>query len=247
MTSIVLQYRPYNIFPLRKIEKNMPSCWDELSPRQLQAIPLFRRGLLSETRMLQIFLGVKRTIARRIGAFQALLITNELSFLNKPSAVSYFAVGKISGFRAPADKLKNVNFGQFIFADTYFQSYLEGNTDDLNRFIACFYTDRVGFNENSIENKAKIIRAASIFRREAIAVNYALVREWLSNCYPFVFEHPYEGQKKQKSAGWVAIFDQIVGDDIVNSDSYAAKPVNEMLRFMNKQRKEYLYNGRNLR
>lgn len=246
MTSITIEYKPLSFLPRRTASFNMPSDWNELTRAQIAAIPLLRRGMLSAKKVLRIFSDIKRSVLRKIDSYSISILLNELGFLNTPGATSTFLIKKLGAFKAPDDKMRNVSFGQFMYADTYFQSYIDGKTDDLSRFVACLYVNGKGFKEKSINANASIIKTISPVKLEAIAVNYTLIREWLAASYPYVFSRS-EGRKKKNSPGWVALFDQVVGTDIVNSDKYARKPVNEMLRFLNNQQKEYYRNGRNIR
>jgi hypothetical protein len=157
--------------------------------------------------------------------------------------MSKFVIKKILYFKAPANQLKNITFGAFIFGDTYYQNYISGKKEDLNRFIACFYYNKSGFKEKDIELNARIISLADISVREAIAINYALIREWLAKAYPFVFQKAESGKKQEKSTGWVGVFDAIVGDDIANQEKYEEKPLSSILRYLNRKTKEYCKNG----
>ena len=139
--------------------------------------------------------------------------------------------------------LKDVTFGQFIFADSYYQSYLNGNTADLNRFIACLYTTKKGFSEKTIDHNALIIKSCDVRKREAIGINYALIREWLAAEYPYVFQH---STTSTKNTGWVAVFDYLVGDDIANHQQYANSPLSLVLRKLNHKTKESYRHGSNI-
>lgn len=243
MITVELEYRPFAFIPLvRRVEKRLPSRWSEMKPDQIIAIPSLQRDLLDDRKILQIFLGIKRSIAKRIDNYQILHILRNLKYIREPEPLGSFVIKKIMGFNAPDDNLKGITFGAFIFADTYYQNYLGGKREDLARFIACLYTDRKGFNEKLIERHAKIIRGAGFTTCEAIAINYALVREWLARAYPYVFQKVEQG-KADKSKGWVGIFDMLVENDLGNQDKYAQLPVSTVLRYLNNRTKNYYKNG----
>lgn len=249
MNQLTLQYNPFNLLPARTINVQIPSSWSDLSARQLQFIPLIRRGLVSSKAVIRRFFGLKRSIVKRMGAYQRYQLIQQLEFINSPEPVSSFKIRRLGTFIAPADKLKNVTFGQFIYADTFFSRYMQGEKDMLNNFIACMYL-RKSFSEKNVERDARIIALLPLALRESISINYILIREWLAVSYPYVFEKPVQtsGKKKiNKISSWIPVFDNLVGSDIVNSDRYAERPVNEIFRYLNKQRKDYLINGRNVR
>ena len=243
MIPVTLEYKIGN-FIWWKLNRKLPARWSELTPRQMAAIPALQKEELDDTDILEIFLGLKRKIGRRIDSFQRYCILRNLRFIAKPEPLTSFLIGSVAGFNAPARNLQGVTFGTFIFGDTYFQNYINGKEDDLDRFIACYYTDESGFSDKSIEVNAAIIRRADYNTRKAIAINYTLIREWFARAYPYVFRKPEEGSRKKMSTKtWVEIFDLIVGDDVVNEDKYAQKPLSTMLRFMNRKTKEYYKNG----
>jgi hypothetical protein len=244
MIPIAIEYKPLWFLPwIRRIDTKLPARWSELSQKQITAIPDLNRGKLSEPKLLQIFLGISRSIARKIDSYQAHCILRNLKYIQEPDAYGSFVVKNIAGFTAPDAQLKGINFGAFIYGDTYYQNYLAGKREDLCRFIACFYYDRRGFDEKLIETHAKIIRASDTAKLEAIAINYALIREWLARAYPYVFQKAEPGQKKTQGKGWVAVFDMVVADDLVNQERYALQPVNTVLRYLNRKTKEYYKNG----
>jgi hypothetical protein len=246
MIVITLEYKPYGFFGKKRFNKELPARWAEMTPNQLAVIPDMRRGILDETKLLNIFLGIRKSLIKRIDSYQRYCILKELQFINKPEAYEKFIISKILWYKAPAPFLKDITFGAFMFGDTYYQNYLSGTTGDLNRFIACFYYDKKGFNEKYIEDNAFKIGLIDLKTREAIAINYALIREWLAKAYPFVFEQGHIRYKAEKSRGWVGVFDAIVADDISNSEKYAEKPLSTILRYLNRKTKEYYKHGSNV-
>jgi hypothetical protein len=247
MTGITLEYKPFGFLWRRKIEAKMPESWSEMTAKQIIAIPVFNRGALDDFKLLHIFLGIRRSIAKRIDSYQRFCIIRNLKFIARPEPIGYFIIKKIIGFKAPGKYLKGITFGAFIFGDTYYQNYIEGKAEDLDRFIACFYYNRFGFKDKDIDRNARIIRLDDISKRQAIAVNYGLIREWLAQSYPYVFQKAEEGQKTDNTKGWVTVFDAVVGDDIVNQEKYAEKPLSHMLRYLNRKTKESYKNGRKVR
>jgi hypothetical protein len=70
------------------------------------------------------------------------------------------------------------------------------------------------------------------------------VREWLSDVYPLIFiksdndEIGKKLKKRQPVNSWIKIFENLVGDDIVNHDNYANMPIHNIFRFMTAKIKE---------
>jgi hypothetical protein len=247
MTGITIEYKPFGFLWRKRIEAKMPESWSEMSARQIVAIPDLNRGALDEFKLLRIFLGIKRSIAKRIDSYQRFCIIRNIKFIAKPEPIDHFIIKKILVFRAPGKYLKGITFGAFMFGDTYYQNYMQGKAEDLDRFIACFYYNRFGFKDKDIDTSARLIGIADVSMRQAIAINYGLIREWLAQLYPYVFQKAEEGQKADNSKGWVAVFDVIVGDDIVNSEKWMEKPLSEVLRYLNRKTKESYKNGRQVR
>lgn len=243
MIAITIEYRPLGFLWKRRIDKHLPARWSEMTPQQIVAIPQLAHGTIDDRRLLQIFLGIKRSIAKRIDSYQRFCILQNLKYLKEPEPISKFVIKKVIGFKAPANHLKNITFGAFIFGDTYYQNYITGKKEDMNRFIACFYYNRFGFKEQNIEMNARLIGLSDLLVREAIAVNYGLIREWLAKAYPYVFQKAESGNKSKKGGGWVRVFDKLIQNDLANQDKYSLLPVSTVLRYLNIKTEEYLKNG----
>lgn len=243
MIVITIEYKLLGFLWKRRLKTSLPGKWDELTSAQMTAIPLMRRGLIGDKKQLQIFLGIKWRIAKRIDSYQCYCILKNLDYLLKYEPVSHFIIKNIDWFNAPGNNLKGINFGAFIFGDTHYQNYISGKESDLDRFIACYYYDKSGFNENKIEENARLIRLNGIAIREAIAMNYGLIREWLAERNPYVFQKPVPGEAQQSSAGWLKVFDRVVGKDIVRQHEYALLPATEVLRYLNNVTEEFYRNG----
>jgi hypothetical protein len=232
MITVEIAYRPIEFVPwMRRVEKQMPARWSEMNARQMASVPSLQQDKFDDRKLLQIFLGLKKGIAERIDNYQAFCITRFMKYIREPEPLGYFVIKKIAGFSAPADNLKGVKFGQFIFGDTYYQNYISGKRGDLDKFIACYYTGKRGFKEELIESHAGRIHVEDPATREAISINYGLIREWLALAYTYVFQK--STAKADNSKGWVGVFDMLVKDDLANQDKYAELPVSTVLRHLN--------------
>ncbi len=242
MISVEIEYRPFTFIPwTRRIEKKLPSRWSEMNAAQIASIPDLQLGQISDVKLLQLFVGLKKSIAKRIDSYQAYCITRNLKYISRPEPLNYFVIKKIGGFKAPEKNLKGVTFGAFVFGDTYYQNYINGKREDINRFIACFYTDSRGFDDKLIDLHADILKGSKVGTREAIAINYGLIREWLALAYPYVFQKGEPNSAKSK--GWVDVFDMIVANDLGNQDKYSQLPVSTVLRYLNNKTKDFYKYG----
>ncbi len=239
MTGIELQYKPLGFLPLRRVKTTHPDRWDELSPAQLiSATGVLRKTITDET-LLASMLVVPVRIIRRLSSFHKVQLLELMHWLKEYTPYHQFIIPELGSFRAPKIKLKDETFGAFIFAETWFAKYME--TDDpcsLNRFIACWYRDKP-FHEKDIEDRARVITRLDLVNREAVAVNYNLIREWLTISYPYVFRRQEETVKKTESS-WIDVFDAVVGDDLKDQDRYAELPLSSVLRYLDKRIKKNL-------
>jgi hypothetical protein len=158
--------------------------------------------------------------------------------------------GKI--FCAPKSKMAGVTFAHFIFVESYFTDYQNNKKlTDLYKFIAALYLEQNRtFDENKITENASLLSGTKPEILEAIVINYVLFREWLAQSYPMIFqqeeevdenhEKPKRTHKNPGNSGWIKIFENIVGDDLINHDRYAMLPLHNVLRWMTNKIKENL-------
>lgn len=263
MEKVTLQYRPISFLSWTKpFNLEHPSKWDELTAKQLIAVACLFHGTINEHRLIQIMLNIPKRVIKKLDDYQVYKLIELMEFLkNKRPPYQEFILKELKVGRlkliAPDKQLKGVTFGEFIFADTYYMNYaVSSNEEDLNKFIACFYRStakgvKVPFKENELEQRASLISKLPLHEREAVAMNYGMIREWLERSYIYVFpkvdeENKKPGTKKKTSNGsWVDVFDNLVGDDIVNEQGYAELPASTVLRKMNKAIKENLKKKRN--
>ena len=241
------------------IEGEMPDKWSELNAVQLRAVASIQKGRSDEVSFLSEMLSVSKTIMKRTSPFERYKLMEYFEFLKTPKACSDFKVrflclkwSSIWKLRtlifAPFDNLKGVTFGQFIFADTYFQLYQkDGNTTDLDKFIAALYLPhKAKFSEDLIQKNHWIVSKHDIDTREAIALNWVLIHEWLALAYPLIFMRKKEmetsdGDEEKPVADtniWIKVFQNFVGDDVLHDQEWADKPINTIFQYMTRKYKE---------
>lgn len=149
---------------------------------------------------------------------------------------------------APGEKLKGVTFGQFIFIDAWFN---DTEPESLDKFIAHLYLPKnKAFNESECIARAEKLKLYAQIK-EAIALNYSFFYQYFQEAYPLLFVAPSEtpdGKKgKYDPRGWLKVYENVRGDDIVNDEKYAATPVNTMFRYLNDKVKEAAMNRKKLK
>jgi hypothetical protein len=194
--------------------------------------------------------GIKKYVIKKLADFQRLKLMQLFSVFYDAKSFNSFIIKEINlhgtVLLAPRPKLGGVTFGQFIFADTWYTDYqISENINDLHRFVASLYLPKgQPFSEEIVEKSIKTISHESQAKLEAISLNYMFVREWLSDVYPLIFiksdndEIGKKLKKRQPVNSWIKIFENLVGDDIVNHDNYANMPIHNIFRFMTAKIKE---------
>lgn len=79
--------------------------------------------------------------------------------------------------------------------------------------------------------------------KEAVTVNYILIRSWLSKAYPHLFpagedEETSNTPKTPRPVDWLKVFDAFVGDHIGDIEKYKAMQVTDAFRIMNRRIRE---------
>lgn len=224
----------------------MPARWEELSAGQLALVARSYHDGVSDAEMLAGMCGLKLKLVKRFDDYQMYVLGKQLDFMGEFKPAYAFVLKRVKKLSAPLPRMEGVSFGQFIFADTYYEQYIDTEDEKaLNKFIACLYLpEKKEFSEKLIEQRAEYVALhLAVIEKTAISLNYRLVKEWITERYPFVFQKPVEDVEKKKvkpkSGSWVQILEGIVGDDIINQDKYAGLPMHTVLRFLTQKIKEY--------
>jgi hypothetical protein len=248
MKNIQIKYCPFKWSGFQLTAKGWhPEAWDEITPAQLITIACLYTKHIGDVAFLNILTGIKKSILKKLDGYQLLKLFELMDFIKDLKPYNQFIIpklGRVKELHAPKLKLKGVTFGQFIFADTYFSDYQANSKPaDLNRFVASLYLPMDhSFSESTIDENEKWVSNLPADTREAIYINYLLIREWLTTVYPYIFTK-YEDVKSKgltsppakntnRKNGWIKVFDSIVADDIINNDKYASLPVHTVFRFM---------------
>jgi hypothetical protein len=233
---VEIEYSPFSVINrFKRVTVSHPDRWEELTPRQLIIAASVLNGTVSDERVIELMTGLQKKIIRKLSPYQKLSIIELLRFLNDFTPYHEFIIPSIGHLLRPKPRLKDETFGCFIFAETYFIKYQRSYEDlDLCRFIACYY--RSGkFHESKIEKQAEFILRQREDIRQAIYINYILIRQCLSLNYPYVFSPSDEEPARKNQSSWLDVFDAIVKDDIVRQKEYAELPISSVLRYLNNQ------------
>lgn len=246
MINISITY-PF-LFSKRTATGSVPSTWEELTERQFVAISRTIHGAEPDFRFLSILTGIGQRLLKKLHSYDLLKLSEEIDFVGKAGNThTSFIIRAIGGtdFVCPKPKLAGLTFGQFIFADSYYNDWMATQDETaLNNFVATLYL-RPGEkfdNETTPERVMKIVNI-DIDTRKAIAFNYGLILMWIQSAYPLVFatapERPIaESPVRSSQSAWLKLFDSLVGDDLINRDRYADLPVHTVFRHLTTKYKE---------
>lgn len=242
MTKIEIKYKPRWWFFRVSKKVFIPETQSELKQRHILA--LLDADIISQNTFIARYCGISKRMAAKLPSFFKLKIIDEINQLTKSRFAGSFYINKIKCGKqwlyAPGEKLKGVSFGQFIFIDAWFN---DPDPESINKFIAHLYLPaNTEFNEDECLKRASVLKLDSTIR-EAIALNYSFFYQYFQDAYPLLFIPPSEKPgnesiSKYDPRGWLKVYEQVRGDDIINDEKYAGVPVNTMLRYLNESVKQ---------
>lgn len=238
MKTIAIEYQ--RLGTKRSVTSSVPTKWDEVTPKQLIVIAKNYLGECSDDLMLSVLTNLNRRIILRLDTYQKFQIAEQINFLTNYKPFSHFIIDKIGILQAPKPRLQAMSFGQFMFVDSYYNDWLQSQKDeDLNKFVSALYIPKgKPFRQENLVIYELIAERYPLDVKFAISINYRLVKEFLIHAYPLVFQKAQTTQKAKENAGWVKVFESVVGDDIVKQDKYAELSVHVVLRWISKKVKE---------
>lgn len=118
----------------------------------------------------------------------------------------------------PTDKLKNLVFEEFMYAESMFDAYIKKEQEThLNQFVAILFRPkgrdknltgdvREVFNKHSVDRRADLIKSLPMADRQAVLLNYIGCKAILPTLYKDLFStaDPAEQQEKQ-SFSWLDV------------------------------------------
>lgn len=225
MIQVELKIKTRIPFITRKVKKDMPQSWNEMSAQDFVYLsnlfltkklfsPADREKICNHLLQLQSPLkGFPASIIKLTDFIFTMEDEIDKVFIPKFYAGKQFLHG-------PSDGLQNVRFGEFCMADTFFIMFYRDKSEYfLNKLIACLYRPspdkganwdksiynpassnfqgdiRERFNDNVLPDRVRCIDKVSDPIRQAIGFNYRILRNGLEKKYPYVFDPQYSNQR----------------------------------------------------
>jgi len=253
MTNLEIDY-PFFFFS-RKAKGTLPGSWSELSEKQFIAVSKLVNGGEIDFQFLSVLTSFPKRLIKALSPYQLAKLSDQFDFIingSKSHNAFYSARLKGTNLYSPKPKLAGMTFGQFIFADAYYNSWLATKDyETLTKLIASLYLfSDEEFKESAISGKNLLVEKLPKDLRLSIAFNYSLIVSWLQQAYPLIFHSPFHlpdptvkeddirPDIRIKDSGWLKIFESLVGEDLINRNKYARLPVNVVLNYLTVKYKE---------
>jgi len=228
----------------KKIFRKIPARWDELTPRQLLFIA---PRLLSNQPLVQIkdeilikLLRISNKHLRRLNLSQVNGLHRALNFLwreitpiENPVPVIRLRMQKYTG---PRYKMKDISFGQFIYADTFFLRYMsKKDPGDLDKLVATLYC-RGEFKASRVDLTAHRRRRYSVAKKQAILLFFMAGRRHMIDCFPLLFPKKAEAEQEKKGTfSWGDVLIALVADYPHEKDKVEKLDVYFAFRYLEEQ------------
>jgi len=94
-----------------------------------------------------------------------------------------------------------------------------------------------------LEEHLEVVRTLDKSVKQAIVLNYVLVRSWLCKAFPHLFPEAEEREVNNKArvpkpTNWLEVFDNFVGDNVAEMEKYQAMQATDAFRIMNRRIRE---------
>jgi hypothetical protein len=223
--------------------RQVPSTWDELSRRQLlrllpevyaPARPDRRLRLLAALSgyPLPLLAGLSPDILGQLLPLTAWLASDKHRLTEQllPTLSVAGQTVRAATWHGPLGQLRNLLFGEFMFADTFFVLYcLHGQAKFLDQFLTVLYRParpdadpdapdwtgdvRLPFNEHQLERRATRVARVPQAQKLAVLTWYRGCRAQLADEFPDVFaaaEDDAQSQAKQ-APDWARVLRKLSG------------------------------------
>ncbi len=236
----------------QSFERDIPTSWSELDADGLQLAAQLWTGSIHRDTLLSRFFGVPLSVVHDLDSYLVYCLTQLTSWMRRlDDAVDNFKIAELPGtaYLAPGPRLGGCTLEQFMVADTHFQRYaISQDPDHLTLFIASLYHARHR-RDDGIDAKISAVESQPEAVRQAVFLNFILIRRWLSRSYPYLFPPQTDGDeeddepqgkrvKKPRPTDWLAIFDAFMGDDVAFIERYKRMAAIDAFRLMNRRIKQ---------
>ena len=96
-----------------------------------------------------------------------------------------------------------------------------------------------------LDDHLPAVRKMAPEMKQAVLMNYVLIRSWLCKSFPHLFpgpedadERPSNSPRQPKPVNWLAVFDTFVGDNVAQMEHYKAMAATDAFRVMNRRIRE---------
>lgn len=236
-------------------ERDIATEWDELDAEGMKLAALLWSGGLAREKLLASFYAIPASVVRALDSYLVYCLTEMTTWLRRlDDSVDNFKIEELpdTGYFAPAPRLGGCTLEQFMMADTHFQRYaISQDADHLTLFIAALYHAKRQ-RDDDMGAKVKVVEGLDETVRQAVFLNFILLRRWLSRSYPYLFPPQQEaddddGEEKRakpkkrpkpQATDWLAIFDAFMGDDVAFIERYKRMSALDAFRLMNRRIKQ---------
>lgn len=232
-------------FGVRSISVDFPEQTSEMSERQFVALVGLSIGTLSMEAFYATFLGVDGELLGKLDDYSLWVLRGLFERLDKDgSSVNSFFIPRLGDYYAPEEKLSGMSFQQFMMIDTYCSWYVASKRPEyLDQMLAAMYLKQTESyfpdgNESLVDFDSAIetLLHWPLDVKMAVFINWNLIRQWLSETYPYLFPKGENGDTKGKSAGtWLDLFDAFVGDNIHHMEDYKKLSCMDAFRILNRK------------
>lgn len=239
----------------KEYERDIATEWSELDGEGMKlAAQLWCGGLRSDC-LISEYYKIPLNVVHVLGDYLTYCLLELTGWIQRlDDAVDDFKIELLPDtiYFAPGARLSGCTLEQFMVADTHFQRYaISQDADHLTLFIAALYHAKRQ-RDDDMDAKVKVVEGLDETVRQAVFLNFILVRRWLSRSYPYLFPPQQEtddddGEDKRtkrkkrpkpQATDWLAIFDAFMGDDVAFIERYKRMSALDAFRLMNRRIKQ---------
>lgn len=238
----------------KEYERDIATEWSELDGEGMKlAAQLWCGGLRSDC-LISEYYKIPLNVVHVLGDYLTYCLLELTGWMQRlDDAVDDFKIELLPDtiYFAPGARLSGCTLEQFMVADTHFQRYaISQDADHLTLFIAALYHAKMQ-RDDDMDAKVKVVEGLDETVRQAVFLNFILVRRWLSRSYPYLFPpsdddededdgeaDKHKKQPKSRPTDWLAIFDAFMGDDVAFIERYKRMGALDAFRLMNRRIKQ---------
>jgi len=218
-----------NHVQIDKIQRSLPSTWNDLTRKQLFYVSRLFRGKLTifefRVNALREFLSIKRKAFKRIDPEDAHFLCEKLDFLTKEvtltrNVIPVIRIG-LRKYNGPSDAMTNCTFGEFTLAssvqDEFHKSGSEDHLDQLVAilyrpkktlwFIRKYFTDhqdpRVKFMNRSLKKRTAQMAKIDHCLKYSVFLYFNGTLNSLTSLYPYVYRQKDDTDSQDNS--WASL------------------------------------------